>query len=80
MIDWIEDNCNTSDNADYLYQILDNLGFNTDDDSDEEGVFYANLADEELKRVIEILKDENIRPTVKEQLGIIKKPLQRWAE
>lgn len=76
MIDWIEDNWNNSpDNADYLYQVLDNLGFNADDDSDEEEGFYANLADKDLKRVIEILKGEDPKPTIEEQLGRIKKTL-----
>lgn len=76
MIDWIEDNWNTPDNADYLYQVLDNLGFNIDDDSDEEEGFYANLKDEDLERVIEILKGKDVKPTIKEQLGRIKKSLK----
>lgn len=79
MIDWIEDNWNNSpDNADYLYQVLDDLEVNIDDDSDEEEGFYANLTDEDLNRVIEILKGENPKPTTKEQVGRIKKALESF--
>lgn len=56
MIDWIEDNWNTRENSDYLYQVLGNLGFDIENDSDEEEGFYANLTDDDLKRVIDILK------------------------
>ena len=56
MIDWIEDNWNTRENSAYLYQLLRDLGLDIENDSDEEEGFYVNLTDENLKRVIDILK------------------------
>lgn len=75
MIDWIEDNWNTRENSDYLYQVLGDLGFDIENDSDEEEGFYANLTDDDLKRVIDILKGDT-KPTDKEQVNIIKNAIK----
>ena len=75
MIDWIEDNWNTPENSDYLYQLMGNLGLNIEDDSDEEEGFYVNLTDDDLKRVIDILKGVT-NPSPKEQINTIKEALK----
>lgn len=75
MIDWIEDHWNTADNSDYLYKVMSDLGFDIEDDSDEDEGFYANLTNDELKRVIDILKGDT-KPTDKEQANMIKKAIK----
>ena len=76
MIDWIEDNWNNNpDNADWLYDYLTELGFNIDDDSDEEEGLYANLTDDNLRMIIDELKP-NTKPRTKEQLTRIKNNLK----
>lgn len=75
MIDWIEDHWNTDDNSDYLYKVMSDLGFDIEDDSDEEEGFYANLTNDDLKRVIDILKGDT-KPTDKEQVNMIKNAIK----
>lgn len=76
MIDWIEDNWNNNpDTADWLYDYLTELGFNIDDDSDEEEGFYANLTDDNLRMIIDELKP-NTKPRTKEQINKIKDTLK----
>lgn len=75
MIDWIEDNWNTPENSDYLYQLMGNLGLNIEDDSNEEEGFYVNLTDDDLKRVIDVLKGVT-NPSPKEQINTIKEALK----
>lgn len=75
MIDWIEDHWNTRENSDYLYQVLGDLGLDIEDDSDEDEGFYANLTNDNLKRVIDILKSDT-KPTDKEQVNMIKNAIK----
>lgn len=75
MIDWIEDHWNTRENSDYLYQVLGDLGLDIEDDSDEDEGFYANLTNDNLKRVIDILKNDT-KPTDKEQVNMIKNAIK----
>lgn len=70
MIDWIEDNWNTRENSAYLYQLLRDLGLDIEKDSSEDEGFYVNLTDEDLKRVIDILRGVT---NSKEQASTIKK-------
>lgn len=75
MIDWIEDHWNTRENSDYLYQVLGDLGLDTEDDSDEDEGLYANLTNDNLKRVIDILKRDT-KLTDKEQVNMIKNAIK----
>lgn len=75
MIDWIEDNWNTRENSAYLYQLLRDLGLDIENDSDEEEGFYVNLTDDDLKRVIDILKGD-AKYTDKEQVNMIKNAIK----
>ena len=75
MIDWIEDHWITRENSDYLYQVLGDLGLDIEDDSDEDEGFYANLTNDNLKRVIDILKSDT-KPTDKEQVNMIKNAIK----
>lgn len=75
MIDWIEDHWNTRENSDYLYQVLGDLGLDIEDDSDEDEGFYANLTNDNLKQVIDILKSDT-KPTDKEQVNMIKNAIK----
>lgn len=75
MIDWIEDHWNTRENSGYLYQVLRDLGLDTEDDSDEYEGLYANLTNDNLKRVIDILKSDT-KPTDKEQVNMIKNAIK----
>ena len=75
MIDWIEDHWNTAENSDYLYKVLSDMGFDVEDDSDEDEGFYATLSNSDLERVIDNLKDET-ELSVFDQVGSIKKALQ----
>ena len=70
MIDWIEDNWNTRENSAYLYQLLRDLGLDIEKDSSEDEGFYVNLTDEDLKRVIDILRGVT---NSKEQASTIKR-------
>nr|DAG41028.1 MAG TPA: hypothetical protein [Caudoviricetes sp.] len=56
MIDWIEEHWNdTVEHGEWLYNYLTELGFNVEDDSDEEEGFYANITTDGLRAVIKEL-------------------------
>lgn len=56
MIDWIEEHWNdTIEHGEWLYSYLTELGFNVEDDSDEEEGFYANITTDGLRAVIKEL-------------------------
>lgn len=75
MIDWIEDNWNdTIEHGKWLYNYLTELGFNVEDDSDEEEGFYANLTTSDLRKVINELSS-NTKTSLKEQIAGIRKAL-----
>lgn len=76
MIDWIEDNWNdTIEHGEWLYGYLTELGFNVEDDSDEEEGFYANLTTSDLRKIVDELKP-NTKTSVKEQIAGIRKALE----
>ena len=58
MIDWLEDNWNTSEGYEQLNAAIDAIGYDSDhiDDSDEEEGMYANFSDEDLENIISVLK------------------------
>jgi len=58
MIDWIEDNWNTSEGWEKLSSVISAIGYdpeNLDDSNDEEGM-YANFSDEDLDNIISVLR------------------------
>lgn len=76
MIDWIEDHWNdTVEHGKWLYNYLTELGFNVEDDSDEEEGFYANLTTSDLRKVINEL-NPNTEVSVKERITGIRKALE----
>ena len=76
MIDWIEDHWNdTVEHGEWLYGYLTELGFNVEDDSDEEEGFYANLTTSNLRKIVDELKP-NTKTSVKEQIAGIRKALE----
>lgn len=76
MIDWIEDHWNdTVEHGEWLYGYLTELGFNVEDDSDEEEGFYANLTTGDLRKIIDELKP-NTKVSVKEQIANIREALE----
>lgn len=76
MIDWIEDHWNdTVEHGEWLYNYLTELGFNVEDDSDEEEGFYANLTTSDLRKVINEL-NPNTEVSVKERIMGIRKALE----
>lgn len=59
MINWIEEHWNdTIEHGEWLYNYLTELGFNIEDDSDEEEGFYANITTDGLRAVIKELDGE----------------------
>ena len=76
MIDWIEDHWNdTVEHGEWLYGYLTELGFNVEDDSDEEEGFYAKLTTSDLRKIVDELKP-NTKTSVKEQIAGIRKALE----
>lgn len=76
MIDWIEDHWNdTAEHGKWLYGYLTELGFNVEDDSDDEEGFYANLTTGDLRKIIDELKP-NTKVSVKEQIADIREALE----
>lgn len=76
MIDWIEDHWNdTAEHGEWLYGYLTELGFNIEDDSDDEEGFYANLTTGDLRKIIDELKP-NTKVSVKEQIANIREALE----
>lgn len=76
MIDWIEDHWNdTAEHSEWLYSYLTELGFNVEDDSDDEEGFYANLTTGDLRKIVDELKP-NTEVSVKEQIADIREALE----
>lgn len=76
MIDWIEDHWNdTAEHGEWLYSYLTELGFNVEDDSDDEEGFYANLTTGDLRKIIDELKP-NTKSAVKDQIADIREALK----
>lgn len=76
MIDWIEDHWNdTAEHGEWLYGYLTELGFNVEDDSDDEEGFYANLTTGDLRKIVDELKP-NTEVSVKEQIADIREALE----
>ena len=76
MIDWIEDHWNdTAKHGEWLYGYLTELGFNVEDDSDDEEGFYANLTTSDLRKIIDELKP-NTKSSVKDQIADIREALE----
>lgn len=76
MIDWIEDHWNdTAEHGEQLYGYLTELGFNVEDDSDDEEGFYANLTTSDLRKIVDELKS-NTKSSVKDQIADIREALE----
>lgn len=76
VIDWIEDHWNdTAEHGEWLYSYLTELGFNVEDDSDDEEGFYANLTTGDLRKIIDELKP-NTKSAVKDQIADIREALK----
>ena len=58
MIDWLDDNWNTDEGYEQLDAAIEAVGYDTEhlDDSDREEGMYANFSNEDLSKIIHILK------------------------